>query len=183
MNRRNLLTFATWTLASFTVASAGMLTARLQATPDEATQQAPPPMPVLKSGPAEITLTLATDSNLIPGAIPVFVVEARNTSDDATTVIATVTILGTQPTNPMSRALPRPTQVWQKKLEIALSPKGSQTLRISPDTPLPQSSLTVTLATDKQTIVALHSVAPKLDLTSQLRSPQAAPNRKLATNN
>ncbi len=183
MNRRNLLTFATWTLASFTVASAGMLTARLQATPDEAAQQAQPPAPVLKSGPAEITLKLAPDSNLIPGATPVFVVDAHNTGDEATTVIATVTILGTQPTNPMSRALPRPTQVWQKKLEIALSPKGSQTLRISPDAPLPQASLTVTVAADKQVIVALRSAAPKLDLTNQQPSPPTPTNRKLATTN
>ncbi|MGA2497326.1 MAG: hypothetical protein ABSH20_06275 [Tepidisphaeraceae bacterium] len=183
MNRRNLLTFATWTFASFAVASAGMLTARLQATPDEAAQQTQPPAPVLKSGPAEIALKLAPDSNLIPGATPVFIVEARNTSDEATTVIATVTVLGTQPTNPMSRALPRSTQVWQKKLEIALSPKGSQTLRISPDQPLPQASLSVTVAVDKQTIIALRSTMPAPGLTNQLRAPEVTTPRKLATIN
>ncbi|MFI5381477.1 MAG: hypothetical protein ACHRHE_19440 [Tepidisphaerales bacterium] len=182
MNRRNVLTFATWTLASFAIGSAGMLTARLQATPDEASQQAKPPAPVLKSGPAEITLQLASGSNLIPGATPVFVVEARNTSDETATVTATVTILGTQPTSPLSRALPRPTQVWQKKLEVALSPKGSQTLRISPDQPLPHASLTVTLAADKQQIVVLRSTVAVPELTRQLRSPQAATNQKVPNN-
>jgi hypothetical protein len=183
MNRRNVLTFATWTLASFAIATGGLLTSRLQATPDEAAQQAPPPTPVLKSGPAELTLKLAPDSQLTPGVTPVFVVDAGNTGDEPTTLVATVTILGTQPTSPLSRALPRPTQVWQKKLEFTLSPRGSQTLRISPDQPLPQASFTVMLAADKQQIAVLRSTLPAVELGKQLRPSQPTANRKLATNN
>ena len=203
MNRRNLITFATWTFATFAIASAGMMWTSLEATQDQATKPAQPPAPVLKSGPAEITLTLAPDTHLAPGEIPVFIVEARNTSSEAITIPATITILGTAPTSPMMRAMPRPTQVWQRKLDIALSPNGTQTIRISPDNigsqakltqaapsniaaaanVLPQQSLTVTLASGKQQIVALHSEVPPLDIAKQLRAVPKNINGKLATGN
>ena len=90
----------------------------------------------------ELSLAFANE-RVSPADHPAFKLTALNTSGEPADCTIWITLSGTAIRNPLSRAWPVPTTLWQAKQSLTLSAKETKTVTLSTPTNLPPNNLIV----------------------------------------
>ena len=89
------------------------------------------------------------------GDAPTFKLVAKNTSETEAKVDWAVSMSATEPTSALARRMPTPRSIWQKKGATTVPAKAMKEVVLGTDTKLPAGSISVTLSSEKQAVVAM----------------------------
>lgn len=169
MLRRELLVAGVYAAGAFALTMAFLAPGRLSATPPAA-PTAVLTKPAMTVDGVELSLTLpgqvtgSADAVALQPDHPLLpVLMARNPTDQSRQLTATVTIYATQPSSPLSRVMPRPTEIWKQQQVVELAPQETLSIELKPDVKLtPASALTFALSAGEQTTQPLRAMVQGL---------------------
>jgi len=150
MKTKELLTTTAIALGTATLTVATFFSGALVADTIPSIPASSIAQPKLVAQGIELTATLANNRHISGGDTPAFDLHALNTLKKSVSVTVHLTMFGSAPGNPLSRALPMPTMLWQDERLLTLEANESKTTRLAPPISLPTNNVVSLLLTESE---------------------------------